>query len=366
MEQKNAIYPKQRLSEPFIDQMKKIQGILGFIVGIILSAVFGGCHSVDNWNNDYYGNFDALWTIIDEHYCFLEYKDIDWVETGKRYRSLIDPEADEKEFFKVCSAMLDELKDGHTNLISWFDVSYYRKWWSDYPQDFDLRLIQEKYLGFDYLSSGGMIAKLMEEENVGYIYYSSFAAGFGESFLDNAFLSMKDSDGLIIDIRDNGGGDLTNVEKLVGRFINEKILAGYIQHKTGPGHNDFSEPYPFHYEPNLLHVRWLKPIVILSNRSTFSAANNFVSIMKQLPYVTVIGATTGGGSGMPFSSELPNGWSVRFSGSPVFDSEKKLTEYGIAPDYPVTNDDYETDTILETAIKYLNFIASENKQEPQG
>ncbi|WP_438589109.1 S41 family peptidase [Duncaniella dubosii] len=56
-----------------------------------------------------------------------------------------------------------------------------------------------------------------------------------------------------------------------------------------------------------------KTVIVLANRSTFSAANNFVSVMKLLPGVRVVGATTGGGSGMPYSSELPCGWSVRFS-----------------------------------------------------
>ncbi|WP_438589417.1 hypothetical protein [Duncaniella dubosii] len=38
---------------------------------------------------------------------------------------------------------------------------------------------------------------------------------------------------------------------------------------------------------------------MLANRSTFSAANNFVSVMKLLPGVRVVGATTGGGSACP-------------------------------------------------------------------
>ena len=30
---------------------------------------------------------------------------------------------------------------------------------------------------------------------------------------------------------------------------NEKILTGYISHKTGTGHNDFSKPYAIYLEP---------------------------------------------------------------------------------------------------------------------
>lgn len=340
--------------------------IIAIVAVVPFSLGLGSCHSIEKWDNDIYGNFDALWTILDQHYCFFEEKGVDWDEVGRRYRSAIDPEWDLEEFFDHCAAMIDELRDGHTNLQSWFDVSYYRKWWTEYPQNFDLRLIQEHYLNFNYHSGGGIIYKLLEDCNVGYMYYSSFSASVGEAFLDTMMLSMKDADGLVIDIRDNGGGDMTNVEKLVARFIDERLLAGYITHKTGPGHSDFSEPYAFYYEPNMQHVRWLKPIIILTNRSTFSAANTFVSVMKGLPYVAVIGDKSGGGSGMPFSSEIPIGWGIRFSGSPVYDAQMKLTEFGVEPtEGGKINMDREAaegghDTILDFAIEVLNRVTEEN------
>lgn len=339
-------------------------------IAIALASLAGlsGCHSVDSWDNDYYGNFDALWTILDEHYCFFEDKDVDWEQIGQKYRSEIDTEWDNRMFFDHCAAMLAELKDGHTNLISWFDVSYYNKWWSDYPQNFNLRLIEESYLDFNYSSGSGFIYKYLEDRNVGYARYASFTSGVSDSFVDMMLLTMKEADGLVLDIRDNGGGDVTNVEKLVSHFINERILGGYITHKTGPGHNEFSEPYAFYIDPASDHVRWLKPVIVLTNRSTFSAANNFVAVMRNLPNVIIMGATTGGGAGMPFSSELPCGWGVRFSASPLYDSNMVLTENGIPPT-PGAEVDLDPelalngiDTMLEEAIRVLNEFAEQNKQ----
>lgn len=338
---------------------------MGAAAGI--SAACGGCHSVETWDNDLYGNFDALWTVMDEHYCFFESKDVDWNEVGQRYRSTIDPEWDGIQFFDHCAAMLAELRDGHTNLLSWFNVSYYRQWWSDYPQNFNLRLIQEHYLNFDWNSGGAVSYKILEDRKVGYMHYSTFSVSIGDAFLDQLLYSMRETDGLIIDVRDNGGGEMTNVETLVSRFIKERTLAGYIQHKTGPGHNDFSEPYPYYYDSATQHVRWYKPIVVLANRSTFSAANNFVSIMKQLPQVLVVGDTTGGGCGMPFSSEVPCGWSVRFSACPVYDAEMNLTENGVEPSYgcridmKAADEARGIDTILEFAIRILNENAEKNR-----
>ncbi len=298
---------------------------------MLLMILFSACHEIEEWANDPRGNFDALWTIIDEHYCFFAEKNVDWDEVYVRYSCKVSDKMTGEELFAVCSDMLNELRDGHTNLAAPFDVSYYRAWWSDYPQNFDRRLIRQYYFNFNYLTAAGMDYGILPE-NVGYMYYGSFSSTIGEGNLDYILSYFSTCDGLIVDVRDNGGGDMTNVGTLVSRFIGQRTLAGYISHKTGPGHDDFSEPYAYYYDPAPQgRVMWGKPVVVLTNRSTFSAANNFVSVMKQLPGVTIVGATTGGGSGMPYSSELPCGWSVRMSACSVLDASGNTTEQGIDP-----------------------------------
>ena len=197
-------------------------------------------------------------------------------------------------------------------------------------------------------------------QNVGYIRYSSFNSMVGESNLDQILLHLNVCDGLIIDVRDNGGGSMTNVETIVRRFITERTLAGYISHKTGPGHDDFSKPYAYYYDPaEAGRIMWGKPVVVLASRGTFSAANNFVSIMQYRPNTVIAGSTTGGGSGMPFNSELPNGWGIRFSACSVLDAKGNTTEQGIEPTQgcAVDLDPAQAldghDTILDFAISYL-------------
>ena len=188
--------------------------------------------------------------------------------------------------------------------------------------------------------------------------YGSFSSSSGEGNLDQILAYLSTSTGLIIDVRSNGGGSLSNVETLVSRFINQETLVGYISHKTGPGHQDFSELYPIKYSPSN-RIRYQKPVVVLANRGTYSAANNFVSVMKELPQVVVMGDITGGGSGLPFSSELPNGWSIRFSASPIYDASRQHTEFGVAPtegykmDMDLEQAEQGHDTILDRAIAYL-------------
>lgn len=313
------------------------------ILYIVASISLSACHHIEEWDNDAPGNFDALWTVIDEHYCFFDEKNIDWNATYKKYRERVYDGMPSRMLFSVCADMVNELQDGHVNLSSWFDTSYYRNWWSDYPQNFNERLIEQYYFGFDNKSLGGLQYTILNQ-NVGYVRYSSFTAGIGESNLDAILNEFMLCTGIIIDIRDNGGGNLTNVEKLVRRFIHQRTLAGYMVNKTGPGHNDFSDPEPYYFDPiGSEHLSWDKPVVILTNRSTFSAANNFASIMQYLPNVKIVGATTGGGSGIPITLEIPCGWMIRMSAVSVLDAEGNTTEFGV---YPSEGCEVDLDPVL--------------------
>lgn len=328
---------------------------------LLLIPLFCCCHDTPEYTDDPLGNFDALANIVKERYCFFSEKDIDWDAVTAEYRAKVKPDTKQLELFQICSKMLDELKDGHVNLSSRFNTSYYRKWWSDYPQDFNLRTLEQYYLCFDYWQTSGICYKMITED-IGYMYYPSFSSGIGSINLDYILAVLQDSKGLIIDIRDNGGGLLTNIDKLVGRFITEDMIGGYIRHKTGPAPDAFSDPYPVEYkaaDPER-RVKYLdKPIVVLTNRSCFSAANDFVAVMKELPNVKIVGARTGGGGGLPFSSELPNGWGLRFSSCPINDRHDRTTEFGIDPssgcEVHCTDEELAAgyDAILEFALNML-------------
>ena len=260
----------------------------------------------------------------------------------------------ETQLFEVLCDMLAELRDGHVNLSASYDYGRYWTWQEAYPKNFNDSL-SRIYMGTDYKIASGLRYRVLDD-NIGYILYESFQNPIGEGNLDDVLSYFALCQGIIIDIRNNGGGDLTNAEKLAARFVHEKTLVGYMQHKTGKGHHDFSDMEPQYLEPSS-NLRWHKPVCVLTNRSVFSAANEFTSMMHALPQVKIVGDHTGGGSGMPMSSSLPNGWSVRFSACPMYDKDKQQTEFGIEPDYNVQLTDEDTakgiDTIIEAARKLL-------------
>lgn len=335
---------------------KNIRSLI-LILGLL--PFFSTCITEDVPDNTPEGNFEALWRIIDTQYCFLDYKHqeygLDWDKVYGEYKNRLTPEMNNKDLFQVLAEMLEELRDGHVNLVARHETSQYREWYDSYPANF-IDTIQRIYLGKDYVVSSGLKYKILED-NIGYIHYESFNSAVGEGNLDEVLNELAICDGLILDVRNNGGGMLTLSDRWAARFTNEKVHTGYISYKTGPGHNDFSSPEAIYLEPASNRVRWQKPVAVLTNRQSYSSTNDFVNKMKQLPKVIIIGDKTGGGSGLPFSSELPNGWSVRFSASPMFDPDMNHIEFGVAPDIKVnmTSEDIHkgVDTIIETAREYL-------------
>ena len=325
---------------------------------IVCLATLVSCVDTDERPDTPVGNFESLWRIIDEHYCFFDYKQqeygLDWNAVYDKYKVRVNNNMTTVQLFEVLCDMLAELRDGHVNLSSSMDYGRYWTWQEAYPKNYSDTL-ERHYMGTDYLIANGLHYRVLDD-NIGYIRCASFETPIGEGNLDEMLSYLLFCRGLIIDIRNNGGGNLTVAERLAGRFVHEKTLVGYMQHKTGKGHQDFSELEEIYLEPSS-NVRWNKKVCVLVNRSVFSAANEFAVMMHCLPNVTLIGDHTGGGSGLPMSNSLPNGWSVRFSACPMYDNHQQQTEFGIEPDIAValsnTSMAEDKDDIIEAARKII-------------
>ncbi len=341
-----------------------IKKLLTYLLPALLLT---GCVEEDQFSNSPTGNYDALWSIIDERYCFFEQArlqhGLDWDDVYHKYKPQVQAAESNAELFDIYGNMLRELKDGHVNLTSDYGTTYYRDWSLNHPLNFSDSL-QRNYLGNDFRLTNGIKYTTLPS-NIGYIYVGSFESSLSSDNVSLMLLRLAESKGIIIDIRNNGGGMLTSAEELAAHFVSGKTHCGYIQHKTGKGHNDFSSPEKLYIEPN--GVIWKKPVVVLTNRAVYSSANHFVMLVKPLPQVVVIGDKTGGGSGLPLNSTLPNGWTVRFSACPILDIEGKHTEFGIAPheEVQITSADWNSgrDTIIERAIELINSLYEENNNK---
>lgn len=298
-------------------------------------------------------NFDLLWRTVDEKYSFFDYKNIDWDSVYQEFRPRVYEEMPEQELFDLMDEMLFVLRDGHVNLVSPFDVSRNWTWYLDYPENFSFPLLERNYLKEEYEITGPFLNRKIG--NVGYIYYSSFTSGFSNDQMIYLIEKYRDCKGIIIDIRGNGGGSIALVPRLTSYFLQEEQLTGYVRYKNGPAQTDFTSWYAQTVEP--AGAVFQQPVVVLTNRSVYSAANSFASYMASLPQVVLLGDRTGGGGGAPFSGELMNGWRFRFSTTQMADIHKQQIEHGISVDLQQdllpTDEAKGIDSILERALQYF-------------
>lgn len=298
-------------------------------------------------------NFDLLWQSVDEKYSFFAYKNIDWDSVYAVYRPRVQDGMPQQQLFDVMAQMLHVLRDGHVNLSAPFDVSRNWSWYLDYPENFDRSLLERRYLQDDYEITGPFVNKKLGE--VGYIRYGSFMSGFSDSQMHYLIDKFKDCRGIIIDIRGNGGGSIALIPRLASFFMQEEQLTGYVRYKDGPGHTDFTPFYPQQVEP--ADKVFQQPVVVLTNRSVYSAANAFASYMASLPHAILIGDRTGGGGGAPYSGELMNGWRFRFSTTQMVNVNKEQIENGvpvdIRQDLLPADQARGIDSIIERALQYF-------------
>ena len=97
--------------------------------------------------------------------------------------------------------------------------------------------------------AGGLNYCKIDGDSIGYVYYGSFSDGFSLTNWLAVLNYFAQCRGIVLDVRNNGGGNMENAYKLAAPFfVNNDTVVGYWQHKSGIGHDDFSEMKRAHNE----------------------------------------------------------------------------------------------------------------------
>ncbi len=297
--------------------------------------------------------FDEAWKVMDERYAMFSFKEVDWKSVYTTYRQQVTDDMTDKALFDVLARMLETLKDGHVALLSDTDTAVYQNFYATFPANFNYPNLLKNYLGNDYKKVGPVIYKVLN--NIGYLYYDAFANDISDSQLNSIFTDIAPTEGLIVDVRNNTGGNVDNANRLFARFISGKFLLKYNVNKAGPGHDDFTAHRPIYLEPAGSYYN--NSVIVLTNRRCFSACNDFVMYMSGLANVQLMGDQTGGGGGVPHNYLMANGWKLQYSSSATLSPEKRNIENGITPDVSINITPIEEtagrDPIIEKAYESL-------------
>jgi hypothetical protein len=299
--------------------------------------------------------FETFWQFIDSKYSFFHLKNIDWDAAYNEFSPSIKEEMSEEAFFDTLSSMISILEDGHSGIDAPFNSFKYAGFFTKGPENYDERLILDHYSKGFSPSVGSLKYFTLWEDKILYVGYHSFEGNITDADIDYLVNKYSSCRGMIIDIRNNFGGNSNNVTTLLKRFFLEEKAFMKSRLKNGPGHNDFTEFETISYKPGNNH--FMNPVCILTNRKVYSAASIFTLAMRELPNAVIVGDTTGGGLGLPIGKELPNGWFVHCAASHLYSMDDENFELGIPPDIQVDmkkeDRDKGVDTIIETAIDYI-------------
>jgi len=222
--------------------MRKIIILLTMVISL------SGCESIfferDLASSDPFVNFDHLWHELDRKYSYFELKDIDWDEIRTRYRAQLSPDMSEEALFDVLAAMMNELRDDHANLISPFNVSRYNLPLQE-RKNFFSRTVEEFYIPNAHIT-GPFFHDFLADGEVGYIRYGSFMSNINPRSLDHVLSRYSDTQGLILDLRENGGGAIQNIPVLLERFTTNRVRAANAITRNGPLRDNFGPPEPFY------------------------------------------------------------------------------------------------------------------------
>lgn len=332
---------------------KRINQFLLFLIAVLLIH----CSGKENPEpvNGPKEIFETVWNDFDRNYPYFVYKKIDWDSVYEIYSVNIDENTTSSELFAIIGEMTLILRDIHVHLSGSLGTHHYSKK-ENFPHNSPANAIN--YLSEVYLENNKVIFGNIENTNFSYLRIKSFVGSTGEYSNASSILdTLENRDGLIIDIRDNAGGNELNGRAFAGRFVKEETHYKNTRIRDGAAWDDFTVWHKSYFQPEN-PLLFDKKIILLTNRRVYSSAELFVLMMKTYPNMTIVGDTTGAASANPAHRSLTNGWKYTVSTWQAASLDYILIEdNGIPPDHFVTmsQESFEggKDQILEKAIELL-------------
>lgn len=185
------------------------------------------------------------------------------------------------------------------------------------------------------------------DDNLGYIRLSSFLSRNAANEFQAALKGYQDKDGIIIDLRSNPGGLLTNAIYIADMFLNSKVIVSTVDKD---GYKDTQN--------SLSQVITKQPVVVLINGGSASASEILSGALKDNKRAIIVGKKSFGKGLVQEINKLPDGSALHIT------IQKYLTpngidihKKGITPDYVVdlTEEDIKNnkDPQLEKACEVL-------------
>lgn len=330
-------------------------------------------------------NFNAFFNVFKEKYAYFETKGIDWQKTYDFYSKRVNKKTTDNELFSIFQEFLTKLNDKHCYIYRFNQIyfsgfglpslNYLDLLSFDFrvkTNDFSLKLIETEYISnskekslrvYSFLPPIGtrnIFTTGWLKDSVAYIHMTEMSPKSREvhESIVNFYDKFRNARGFVIDIRDNIGGYSAPVKELAEIFADKENLYAISRLRNSDSTSSFQEPDYWTIKPNQEKRILNRPIALLVNKNTQSAAELFALMMKTIPTVKIIGNVTSGVFADTHTGKLPNGWEYRLSIRKTNNSNDiSLEDIGIIPDTLIVDNkkyiENKKDNMLECAIEYI-------------
>jgi hypothetical protein len=282
--------------------------------------------------------FESFWNGMNNNYVFWDIDTTNWDNVYSTYKPLFSKlnlynSNDILKSVDYFNAMTSGLVDSHYTL-TFYDVAdssgnyyqispaanrKYNKWGylKNIPSSLFDSIIPLKYLdkssihaGTDSVVLGSSYEQMFVisgtiNNKILYLHFNMFAlqqAGTNVQPVLNYFFNTvanlpSSINGIIIDVRQNGGGEITDLNFLLGRMTTSQYTFGYTRSKNGNGRLDYTPWAPAMVTPQSGAANITKPIVMLADGNSASMAEITTMAIKSLNNGKFVGDTTWGATG---------------------------------------------------------------------
>ena len=291
----------------------------------------------------------TLAKLIDEDYSYRDLRKIDWAGEIAARRAKFENVGSANEFARLTAHLLRLARDAHVSVRAG-DVQIGTLANSALP-NFNPQVLSQTVPGWSEHPKGLVTGQF--DDGIGYILLSACSNDQADEF-DSAMNDLKDTSGLIIDARFNGGGDEVAARRVAGWFVQQPAVYSRDRiRKDGV----WTDPMDRVIEPRKDIQTYSKPVAVLIGPKVVSSAESFVLMMKFGVGAKLIGGTTGGSSGRPLPHDLGNGVSVFLpSWEDQLPDGNLLQGHGIEPDRLVRTTPrnfQDSDPVLAAGLEYL-------------
>ena len=291
----------------------------------------------------------ALRKTIDANYSYRDRLKIDWDQMIAAQTPAMTAAKTPNQFARAVAKLLRAAQDAHVHVRAGDRTIGTHV--NPNPPNFNLQTLRRVVPEWKVHQGGVVTGKYSDE--IGYLLVPGWIRGQTMG-LDDAFATVNDTKGLVIDVRMNGGGNEDLASHFAGRFINQPTI--YSRHRTRCN-GQWLGPFDRVVNPRAVGERYPGPIAVLIGPKVASSCESFVLMIKQGARCTLVGDMTKGSSGNPRHYDLGNGVTVILSSwEDQLPDGTILEGRGVTPDILVRTtlvELRERDMVLQAALRVV-------------